>query len=274
MSHPMETVIEPQRGFQVLGLRSLWAHRDLIRFMVWRDVKVRYAQTIMGLGWAILRPLITMLLFSLIFGKAAQMPSDGVPYPLFSYAGLVPWTYFATSVGASASSLVGNPLLTKVYFPRLIIPLNPIFSNLVDFTIALMIMGVLLVRYKTMPPIEILMLPLFVVLMMMAATGLGLWLAALAVQSRDVKFAATFLIQLLMYAAPVIWPLSLVPENLRLVYGLYPMAGVIEGFRAALIGSVPMPWDVIGVGAVSSVLMLASGMLYFRYRERVFADVL
>jgi lipopolysaccharide transport system permease protein len=209
-----------------------------------------------------------------VFGRLAKIPSDGIPYPLFSYAALVPWTYFQTAVTQSTGSLIsGSALLSKVYFPRIIIPLAPVVAGLVDFTIALSIVGVLMAWYGVAPTVNIIVLPLMVVIMMMTAAGVGMWLSVLGIQYRDVRFAIQFFTQLLMYAAPVVWPASLIPEKYRLIYGLYPMAGVIEGFRSALIGARPMPWDLIGMGAISALVLFITGALYFRRAERYLADV-
>jgi lipopolysaccharide transport system permease protein len=200
--------------------------------------------------------------------------SDGVPYPIFSYAALLPWTYFSTAMTASTTSLITNArMLTKIYFPRLVIPMTPVLAKLVDFGIAFSIMGVLMAWYGIAPTWNILFLPLLILLMILTASGIGMWLSALAIQYRDIRHATQFIAQLLMYAAPVVWPASLVPEQYRLLYGLYPMAGVIEGFRSALIGANPMPWDLIVMGALSAVLIVLSGALYFRRLERIFADV-
>ncbi|RMH18958.1 MAG: ABC transporter permease [Acidobacteria bacterium] len=280
MSQPRTIVIAPKRGFQLIDWRELWAYRDLIYFLVRRDVKVRYVQSVLGFLWAIIRPLSTMVVFTVVFGRLAEIPSDGIPYPIFSYAALVPWTYFSSSLTAATGSLVGNNLLSKVYFPRLIIPLNPVLSNLVDFAIALSMVGVIMAFYGIAPTAAIAFLPFLVLLMMLTASGLGMWLSAMAIQYRDVKFMLGFLSSILMYAAPVVWPASLIadkfPEHgatLRLLYGIYPMAGVIEGFRAALIGARPMPWDLIVPGAISALVIWLSGALYFRQRERFFADI-
>jgi len=269
----MKTKISPKKGWQVIDWKELWRYKDLFYFMVWRDIKARYRQTVLGFAWAFIRPVASMGIFSIIFGGLAKVPSDGVPYPIFSYAALVPWTYFSSAMTGSTDSLVGNSLLSRVYFPRLIIPMTPVLANLLDFAIALSLIGVLMAWFSIMPTIDIIFLPLLVLLMILTASGIGMWLSAFAVQYRDVRFATAFLSQFLMYAAPVVWPASLVPEQYRLLYGLYPIAGVIEGFRSALIGTNPMPWDLIVMGSVSAVLMWISGAFYFRFKERVFADV-
>jgi len=269
----MKTIIEPKKGLQFPDCKELLRYRDLFYFFVWRDIKVRYKQTVMGFTWALIRPLFSMGIFSVVFGGLAKVPSDGVPYPVFSYAALVPWTYFSAAMTGSTGSLVGNPMLSKIYFPRLIVPMTPVLANLIDFSIAFMFAGVLMLWFKIMPTIYILYIPLLVLMMMLTAAGIGMWLSALAVQYRDIKVANTFLSQLLMYAAPVVWPASLVPEQYRLLYGLYPMVGVIEGFRSAMIGTNPMPWDLIITGSISAIILCVSGAFYFRFKERIFADV-
>ena len=274
-------IISPQRGWRLIDLRELFQYRDLFFFLVWRNVKVIYAQTVLGFAWAVIRPLFSMIIFTVVFGQLASIPTDGIPDPLFYYAALVPWTYFATSLTGSTTSLVNSAnLITKVYFPRIVIPLTPVLSALVDFAIALGMLGLLMAAFRTAPTWNMVFLPLLVVLMVLTASGIGMWLSALAIQYRDVKYAVTFLSQFLMYAAPVVWPVSLIGERfpegggtIRLVYGLYPMAGVIEGFRAALFGTTAMPWDLIGMGSLAAVLLFASGALYFRRMERIFADV-
>jgi lipopolysaccharide transport system permease protein len=271
-------VIEPPRGWIRINWRELYAYRDLFLLMVKRDVQVLYRQTVLGLSWAILRPFISMILFTFIFGRVAKVSSDGLPYPLFSYTALVPWTYFSTAVLASTMNLVANSsMLSKVYFPRLVFPLTPIASKFVDFAIAFAFIPIFMVYYRTPPTANIIFLPLLVLIMALASAGLGMLFSALAVQYRDINYASQFLMQILMYAAPVVWSTSAlterIGENMRLVYGLYPMVGVIEGFRSALLGASPMPWDLILMGAISSVLLFLAGAYYFRQMEARFADV-
>ena len=240
-----------------------------------------YKQTVLGFSWAIIRPVFSMIVFSVVFGGLADVPSDGVPYPIFAYAALLPWTYFSTAMGKSTTSLVTNAkMLTKVYFPRLVIPMTPVLAGLIDFFVAFPILLVLMLWFGIAPTVYVVLLPLLMLLMILTAAGVGMWLSALAIQYRDVNHAMSFLTQLLMYAAPVVWSVSLITEKfpewgevIRLVYGLYPMAGVIEGFRSALLGTTPMPWDLIAVGTLSAVLVALSGVLYFRRMERFFADV-
>ena len=246
--------------------------------MVKREVTVLYKQTILGFSWAIIRPVFSMIVFSVVFGGLAKVPSDGIPYPVFSYVALVPWTYFSTAMTRSTQSLIsGAGIFTKVYFPRLIIPLTPVIAGLVDFVIALAVVGVLMLYYSILPTLNVLWLPLLIVLMVMTSAGIGMWLSALAIQYRDVGFATQFMSQLLMYAAPVVWPVSLISEKFgdtaRLIYGLYPLVGVIEGFRSALLGHNPMPWDLIGMGSITAVFLFVTGALYFKRKERIFADV-
>lgn len=275
------TVIEPSSRWRWVDWRELLAYRDMLRFLVWRDIKARYAQTVVGLGWAVIRPVFSMIVFSVIFGGLARVPSDGVPYPIFSYTALVPWTYFSTAMTQSTGSLVTNMnMITKVYFPRLIIPLAPVVAGLVDFCIAFAVLGALMVFYGFAPTAGAALLPVFVLLMVLTAFGIGMWLSAMAIQYRDVQHGIQFGSQLLMYAAPVVWPASLIGEKfpeseglIRVVYGLYPMAGVIEGFRATLLGTRPIPWDLIGMGSISAIILCVTGALYFRRMERIFADV-
>ena len=267
-------VIEPKKGWQVINWSELIKYKDLIYFLVMRDIKAIYKQTVLGFSWAILRPVFHMIVFSIIFGKLAKIPSDGVPYPIFSYAALVPWTYFATSMTRSTSSLIGGAgMFTKVYFPRLIIPFTPIVAGLVDFIIAFSLVFALMAWYGITPTINILFIPFLVILMILTASGIGMWLSALAIQYRDVPYGVQFLSQLMMYAAPVAWPVSLIPEEYRFFYGFYPMVGVIEGFRSALLGHNPMPWDLIATGTITAILIFFFGAFFFRRKERIFEDV-
>ncbi len=290
MSKPIQTIIEPKKGWQVIDWKEIIEYRDLFYFLVLRDIKVLYKQTVLGFSWAIMQPLFQMVIFTVIFGKMAKVDSDGAPYAIFSYVALVPWTYFSSSMSASTTSLIGSSgMLTKVYFPRLVIPMTPVLAKLVDFAIAFVIIGGLMIWYKVVPTSNIIFLPLLILLMVMAASGIGMWLSALTIQYRDIKHATGFLAKILMYAAPVVWPVSLITEQfplvqitetwsitgetIRLIYGLYPMAGVIEGFRASIIGTTPMPWDLIGMGTLSTVILFVTGAFYFKRMERRFADV-
>jgi len=271
---PPVRIIERKSGWRALDLRELFLYRDLFRFLVYRDVMVLYKQTILGFGWAVVRPVLSMIVFSVVFGRLAKIPSDGIPYPLFSFAALVPWTYFQSAVTGSTTSLVASThLISRVYFPRIIIPLTPVIAGLVDFAIALVVLGVMMALYGVTPTISVVYLPLMILIMALTAASVGLWLSVFAIQYRDVRFALQFVIQLLLYAAPVVWPASLIPEQYRVFYGFYPMAGVIEGFRSALLGTHPMPWDLIAAGSFTAAVLFVSGVLHFRRTERVIADV-
>lgn len=269
-----KVIIKPKTGWQLLDWKEIKEYKDLIYFLILRDVKALYKQTVLGFSWAILRPFIKMIVFSIIFGGLAKIPSDGIPYPLFVYVGLVPWEYFSTSLTRSTSSLItGSGIFTKVYFPRLILPIVPCMAVLVDFVIALSIVFILMIYYGYAISITIFYLPILMILMILTSAGLGMWLSALAIQYRDVPYGVQFLVQILMYAAPVIYPISWMPESYRIYLAIYPMYGVIEGFRAAIFGQIAMPWDLIGIGAISAIIMFISGAYYFKKKERIFADV-
>lgn len=269
------TWIKPSGRWPGVDLAELWEYRGLWFFLVWRDIKVRYAQTVLGAGWAILQPVLTMVVFSAIFGGFADIPSDGVPYPVFSLTAVVPWTYFSTSLTGSSNSLVANAnLITKVYFPRLVVPFAPVLAGLVDFAIGAVIVVGMMLFYGLTPPAEALaVVPLLVIVMMLVAAGVGSWLAALNVQYRDVKYVVPFLVQVWMYASPIVYPMSMVPDEYRAIYALNPMAGVIEGFRSALLGTNEVSWGLIGSSLVMGLVVFISGVLYFRRTERLFADV-
>lgn len=268
-------IIEARSTFEMIDWRELWQYRDLFYSLVWRDVKTRYAQSILGIGWAVVQPVFNMVVFTIIFGNLARIDSDGVPYAIFSFAALVPWTYFSGALAGAAGSLIAaSGMITKVYFPRLVVPVAPVLGKLVDFAIATLILFGMMAWFHIPPTIWALTLPLLVLLMILTATGMGIWLAALSVQYRDVNYAMQFAIQVLMYAAPVIYPVSKIPARFRLLYGLNPMAGVIEGFRSALLGAAPMPWDLLIMGSITSILITISGIVYFRHMERIFADVI
>src|SRR5438132_434872 len=250
-------VIEPSKSWVALNLRDLWAYRELLYFLTWRDVKVRYKQTLLGAAWAILQPLLTMLIFTLLFGKLAGIKSDGIPYPIFAYAGLLIWTFFANAVTNSGNSLVGSAnLITKIYFPRMIIPGAAVAAGLVDFAIAFVILIVLMIYYRLAVTWTILMLPLLIVLTTLVALGAGLWLSALNVKYRDIRYALPFLIQLWMFASPVIYPLDMVPAKWRWVLMLNPLSGIIENFRAALFGNANIDWTALSVSAVIALSVL------------------
>ena len=267
-------VIQPKPGWRVIDFGELWRYRDLFYFLVWRDIKARYAQSVLGVGWAVVQPLFLMVVFTIVFGRLAKLDSDGAPYAIFSYTALVPWTYFANALTDATGSLIQSAnMLSKVYFPRLVLPLTSILGRLVDFCIALILVIGLMAWFRMVPTVWVLTLPLLIVLMMLTAAGLGMWLTALAIQYRDIKYGINFVVQLLLYCAPVVYPASLIPERYQLLYAVNPMVGVIEGFRSALLNTNPMPWDLLAVGSVTAVLIAASGALYFRRMERVFADV-
>lgn len=267
-------VIEPSRGWVGLKLRELWEYRELVYFLVWRDVKVRYKQTALGAAWAILQPLFSMAVFTVVFGNLAKMPSDGIPYPLFSYAALLPWNYFAQGLSSSSDSLVGSAnLIRKVYFPRLAIPVAAVCGGVVDFGIAFSVLLLLMGYFGVAPTANVVWLPLFLLLALVTALGVGLWLSALNVQYRDVKYTVPFLVQFWMYATPIVYPSSLLPEPWRTVYGLNPMAGVVEGFRWALLGVKTPPGSMLWVSVVAALALLVSGAYFFRRMEKTFADV-
>lgn len=266
--------IRPSSGWVTLRLDELWAYRELLYFLVWRDIKVRYKQTALGAAWAIIQPVLTMVVFSLFFGKLAAMPSDGIPYPLFSYAALVPWTFFAGGLALASQSLVGSAnLIKKVYFPRLAIPIATVLSGVVDFALAFAVLLAMMPYFGVTPTANVIWLPLFLLLALVTSLGVGLWLAAMNVQYRDVRYAVPFLTQIWLFATPIAYPSSLLPEPWRTVYGLNPMAGVVEGFRWALLGTPTGPGPMVLVSAVVATALLVSGLYYFRRMERTFADI-
>lgn len=270
--HPL-TVIEPGRSWVALDIRSLWSYRELLFFLTWRDVKVRYKQTALGVAWAVLQPLCTMLVFSLFFGRLAGVPSDGIPYPLFAFAGLLPWVFFSNAVTNSGNSLVGNAnLITKVYFPRLLVPGAAVGAGLVDLLFGFILVALLMIFFGFGTSWSVLFLPLLVVLLMLLALGVGLWMSALNVKYRDIRYALPFLIQIWMFISPVIYPASFVPAKWRWVVWLNPLAGIIEGFRAALFGR-PLPWGLLGVATALTLLWLFYAAFTFRRMEKSFADI-
>ncbi len=272
--HLYETIIEARSNWRLLDWKELYNYRDLLRFLVWREVKVRYAQSAIGIGWAIIQPVFSMIVFTVIFGKLAKVGSDGSPYALFSLSALVPWTYFSNSLVDGTNSLVTEAnMLKKVYFPRILMPLSAVFAKLVDFSIAMTLLLVLMIFFQTPPTWGVLMIPILILLMMFTAFGLACWLTAFAIQYRDVKHAMNFVVQLLMYTAPVVYPASLIPAKYQMYYALNPMVAVIEGFRSALLGTRPMPWQFIAIGILSSTCITLTGILYFNRKERIFADV-
>ncbi|MGQ9898220.1 MAG: ABC transporter permease [Acidobacteriota bacterium] len=265
--------IEPTRGWVAVKLSELWAYRELLYFLIWRDIKVRYKQTLLGAAWAMLPPLFTMLVFSVFFGRLAGIPSDGVPYPLFALAALIPWTFFANALGQSSNSLVNSAhLIAKVYFPRLVIPLASVLGGLVDLAIACSLFVPMLLYYGISPGWNIVWLPGFVLLAVVTALGVGLWASALNVEYRDVRHVIPFLIQLWMFLTPVVYPSSLVPERWRLLYYLNPMSGVVDGFRWALLGASCPPGTSLLASAGTTLAVLVGGAFYFRRMEKTFAD--
>jgi lipopolysaccharide transport system permease protein len=266
--------IETKSTWLPIDWRECLEYRDLLYFLVLRDVTVLYKQTVLGVTWAVLNPLFSMIVFTVIFGRMLHVSSDGKPYAVFSYVALLPWTYFSQALaGATGSLIQGASLFTKVYFPRAFLPLVPVLSKLVDFAIAFCVLLGLMVWFHLVPSWQVVFLPLLIALMVLTAGGLGMFLAALALQYRDIRHAMPFVIQALMYAAPVVWPTSKLPPEFRLWYGLYPMAGVIEGFRVSLLNTGPMPWDLIGMGAITATFSGLLGAIFFRRTERLFADL-
>jgi lipopolysaccharide transport system permease protein len=272
---PLPTLlIRPPSGWVSLGLKELWEYRELLYFLTWRDIKVRYKQTALGAAWAVIQPVFMMVVFSLFFGKLGHIPSDGIPYPIFVFCALIPWQLFAFALSESSNSLVGNQsLITKVYFPRLVVPMSAILGGLVDFAIAFVILLSMMAWFRIVPAITILFLPLFVLLVIVTALGVGLWLSALNVKYRDVRYTIGFLTQLWLFATPVAYPSSIIPERWRALYGLNPMAGVVEGFRWALLGKANPPGPLLIISVCVVVLICVSGLYYFRRMEETFADL-
>ncbi len=268
-------IIKPKKGWQLIDFKELVEYRDLFYFLVARDVKVRYKQTVLGGLWAIIQPLFLMVIFTLFFGYLAKVPSDGVPYPIFNYTAMVAWSYFASAITFSSNSLVQETaLISKVYFPRMIVPLAPIIAFLLDFAVSLIILIGMMFYYRVYPTIMVLFLPLLLLLMMLTASGVGMFLAAVNAKYRDVRYTISFLVQFWMFASPVVYPASIIPAKYHLIYAINPMAGVIEGFRSALLGTVAFPTDMLLVSTMVSVILLIFGALYFRRTERYFADVI
>ena len=266
--------IKPSKGWVSLKLGELWQYRELLYFLIWRDIKVRYKQTALGAAWAIIQPVMTMVVFSLFFGKLGKIPSDGVPYPIFSFAALVPWTFFSNGLTQSSNSLVGSSnLITKVYFPRLAIPMGTVLSGLLDFMLAFIVLLAMMLYYGITPTLNTLWLPLFLLLAVVTSLGVGLWLSALNVEYRDVRYVVPFLTQFWMLATPIAYPSSLLHEPWRTIYGLNPMVGVVEGFRWALLGTRMAPGPIIAASSLAAVVILVSGAFYFRRMEKTFADV-
>ena len=267
-------VIKPSKGWAAINFKDLWHYRELLYFLTWRDIKVRYKQTLIGAGWAILQPFFTMIVFTIFFGKMAKISSEGIPYPIFSYSGLLLWTYFSTAVTNSGNSLVGSSnLITKVYFPRLIVPLSSSLAGIIDYFIALSILIVMIFYYHITVTPYLLLLPVLLFIAFIAATGLGLWLSAMNVKYRDIRYAIPFLIQVWMFVSPVIYPVSLVHGNYQWLLALNPMGGVIHAYRASLLGHQPIDWSLLGLSTLIILALFLGGLYYFRRMEKVFADV-
>jgi len=268
------TLIKPSKGWGSLNLRELWIYRELVYFLTWRDLKVRYKQTALGAGWAVLQPVLSMVVFTIFFGQLLNVPSEGVPYPIFSYAALLPWGVFAKALNDTGRSLVSNrSMLTKIYFPRMVIPLASVFSSLADFLIAFVVMLGLMYYYQIAPTSNIWTLPLFLLLAVITALGVGLWLSAMNVLYRDIGYMIPYITQLWFYLTPIVYPASKVPEQWQFFYALNPMVGVVEGFRWALLGTADAPSPMIAVSAFISLALFVTGMFYFRRMERTFADM-
>jgi len=268
-------VIEPSRGLADFNLKELWDYRDLMFFLAWRDINIRYKQTLLGAAWAVLQPVFTMILFTIFFGRLAEVPSEGAPYPLFVFAALLPWQYFATTLGNAANSLVNNSnLLSKVYFPRLLIPLTSLFPPAVDFLIAFIVLVGLMFYYRWPLTPNVIWLPAFLILAMLATLGVGLWFAAMNVKYRDARHIVGVVVQFGIFVSPVVYPSRIVPMPWLNLYALNPMVGVIEGFRWALLGTGAAPLRLIAISSLAALAMLISGLYYFRYTEKTFADVI
>ena len=267
-------MVKPASGRELFDFAELWRYRDLFRFLVWRDIKVLYAQTILGFGWAILQPLIQIILFTIIFGNIAKIPTDDVPYLLFATLGIIPWTYMSSSMTMSSMSLVsGSAMLGKIYFPRLMYPLTAIMTKLVDFAISLVIIVVIMIYYEVTPTANLFLLPIFLIYMMAVPAATGFWLSAMSIRYRDVKFATEFGIRMLMYTAPIVYSASTIPEAYRFLYSLNPIVGVIEGFRACVLGT-EFEWTYILPGMIVTAVLMVTGLLYFKRMEKVFVDVI
>lgn len=271
---PSVTLLRPPSGWASLDLRSLWQYRELLYFLIWRDVKVRYKQTLLGASWAVIQPLFTMVIFSLVFGRLARIPSDGVPYPIFSFAALVPWTFFANGLTQSSNSVVGSQhLITKIYFPRLALPAATVLAGLVDFAIAFAVLVGMMLFYGMAPTVNALWAIPLLGLACITALGAGLWFSAMNVRYRDVRYVVPFLVQVWLFATPIAYPSSLIAEQWRPLYALNPMVGVVEGFRWALLDTQTAPGPMVAASAVAAILLLVSGAYYFRRMEQTFADI-
>ena len=267
-------VIEPKKGLFQLDLKGIWQYRELLYFLVWRDLKVRYKQTVIGIGWAVLQPFVTMVIFTIIFGKLVKVPSDGIAYPIFAYSALLPWNYFASALQRCVVSVVGDAaLVSKVYFPRLILPLAGTISGFADFFVSFLLLLGMMTFYHLGLSWTVLVLPFFLLLALSTALAVGLWLSALNVRYRDVGHTIPFLMQIWMYASPIVYPASMIPEKYRFFYSLNPMAGVIEGFRWALLGKQSPDFAVMAISVAMVLLLISGGLVFFRNMEKTFADV-
>ncbi len=268
------TRVEPSKGWVRIRFRELWDYRELLFFFVWRDIKVRYKQTVLGVSWAIIQPFFTMVSFSLFFGRLAKVPSDDLPYPIFSYAALVPWTFFANALTQASNSLVTSAnMIKKIYFPRLTLPLATVLAGVVDFVLAFVVLLGMMIYYGRSPTINVIWLPFFLLLALITSLGVGFWLSAMNVQFRDVRYTVPFLTQAWLFATPIAYPSSLLNEPWRTIYGVNPMVGVVEGFRWALLGTDTAPGPIVVVSSLVALALLASGAMYFRRMEKTFADV-
>lgn len=269
-----QTIIEPKSGWQIIDFKELNEYRDLCFFLVWRDFKIIYAQTILGFSWAILQPLIQIILFTIIFGNVAKISTDGIPYTLFASVALIPWVYMSVAMSQSSESLlVGSKMLGKIYFPRLLFPVTPVLARLVDFGISILIIFCIMIYYRVPPTWNLLLFPLFFIMMISIPMGIGLWLSSLNIRFRDVRYILPFFMQALMYTAPIVYTASSIPDHYRMIYSLNPIVGVIEGFRACFLGT-PMPWVYIWPGMIAAPILLLSGAWYFKRMERVVVDVI
>jgi lipopolysaccharide transport system permease protein len=278
LSHPgdgLHIIIEPPKGWAPIALNELWKFRELIFFLTWRDIKVRYKQTALGVSWAILQPVLTMIIFSIIFGRMAKLPSDGIPYPIFTFTALLPWQLFAFALSQSSNSLVGNQnLISKVYFPRLVIPFSSVLAGVVDFAISFVVMIGLLLYFGIGLTPALLLLPIFLLLALISAIAVGLWLSALNVKYRDIRYVVPFLTQFWMYATPIAYSSSLIPEKWHWLYSLNPMVGVVEGFRLSLLGISSLDVLSLCISAIMVIVLLICGLYYFKRMETSFADIL
>ncbi len=268
------TIIKPMIGWQVINFKELNEYRDLFYFLVWRDIKALYAQTILGFSWAILQPLLQIVIFTIIFGKVAKISTDGIPYILFSSVAIIPWTYMSQSMSQSSQSLIsGQGMLGKIYFPRLIYPMTPVLAKLIDFVISILIILCLILYYRVFPTWNLFLFPVFFIMMISIPASAGLWLSSLAIRFRDLRYAMPFFVQMLMYTAPIVYSASSIPEKYRIIYSLNPIVGVIEGYRACLLGT-PIPWLYIWPGMITAAILLISGAFYFKRMERFIVDVI